>query len=114
MPELRTLKKRTEFVSAARGMKYVRPELLVQLNTGEDQGAGVGYTASKKVGGAVVRNRAKRRMRAIAREVLASRGRTGCHYVLVARAQTAHCDFAALRSSMNAACDHLHVRLDRP
>ena len=45
----------------------------------------VGFTATRKVGGAVVRNRAKRRMRAVARALLAELGMAGCDYVFVAR-----------------------------
>lgn len=46
----------------------------------------VGYTASKKVGNAVLRNRAKRRLRAVVRDVLATRDGGGSDYVLIARA----------------------------
>ena len=45
----------------------------------------VGFTSSKKVGNAVARNRAKRRLRALARAVLAAEGRAGWDYVLVGR-----------------------------
>lgn len=45
----------------------------------------VGVTASKKVGNAVTRNRAKRRLRALARSILATRGQPGHDYVLIAR-----------------------------
>ena len=48
----------------------------------------VGFTASRKVGNAVVRNRAKRRLRAAAAEILARDGRSGTDYVLIARAGT--------------------------
>ncbi len=48
----------------------------------------VGYTASKKVGGAVQRNRAKRRLRALAREILAAEAAPGHDYVLIARSET--------------------------
>jgi len=48
----------------------------------------VGFTASRKVGNAVVRNRAKRRLRAAAAEILSRDGRPGTDYVLIARAGT--------------------------
>lgn len=48
----------------------------------------VGFTATRKIGGAVVRNRAKRRLREAARRLLPELGRPGCDYVLIARMGT--------------------------
>ena len=56
----------------------------------------VGFTASRKVGNAVIRNRAKRRLRAAAAQVLTTGGRPGTDYVLIARAGTATRPYAAL------------------
>lgn len=66
----------------------------------------VGFTASKKVGNAVRRNRAKRRLRAIADEVLTERAEPGHDYVLIARAATVERDYGAL-------IDDLHFSLKR-
>jgi ribonuclease P protein component len=63
----------------------------------------VGFTASRKVGNAVVRNRAKRRLRAVAARVLSDMGRPGTDYVLIARAATAERPFAALLDDLEAA-----------
>ncbi len=64
----------------------------------------IGFTASKKVGNAVKRNLAKRRMRMIAREVLHGHGETGCDYVLIARAGlTIERDYQALRGDLEYA-----------
>jgi len=62
----------------------------------------VGFTASRKVGNAVVRNRAKRRLREVAR-VLAERGRPGTDYVLIARAGTADRPYMALVADLETA-----------
>lgn len=66
----------------------------------------VGFTASKKVGNAVRRNRAKRRMRALADSVLRDRAVGGYDYVLIARPATVDRDFSALS-------DDLHFSLKR-
>lgn len=89
------LTRRPEFQRvAARGRRYAAPGLVLQaLSRGEgDKAAGeeirLGLTASRKVGGAVERNRARRRLREAARQVLARNGAPGHDYVLVARRET--------------------------
>ena len=69
----------------------------------------VGFTASKKVGGAVVRNRARRRLRALAREVLLPEAAPGYDYVLIARAETATREYTALRADMRVALKRLKL-----
>jgi ribonuclease P protein component len=66
-------------------------------------GIRVGFTASRRVGGAVVRNRAKRRLRAAASNVLAYEARPRIDYVLIARAGTADRPFAALVADLQSA-----------
>jgi ribonuclease P protein component len=63
----------------------------------------VGFTASRKVGNSVVRNRAKRRMRAAAASILPDQGRPGTDYVLIARASTAERPFPALLADLQSA-----------
>lgn len=67
----------------------------------------VGFTATRKLGGAVVRNRAKRRLRAAAARVLAERGRPGTDYVLIARAGTVGRPYPALLADLETALRRL-------
>jgi ribonuclease P protein component len=104
-----TLKVRADFLRVAgAGRRSARPGLVVQAAPHRNGSRGVagirvGFTASKKVGNAVVRNRAKRRMRAAAASVLPAVGRPGTDYVLIARAGTADRPFAELVADLEAA-----------
>lgn len=76
-----------------------------------DAAARVGYTCSKKVGNAVARNRAKRRLRAAAAEILPGSARPGWDYVLIGRAETtASRPFAALLDDLSSAVSRVHAR----
>jgi len=105
---LATLKIRADFLRvAASRRKAVTPGLLLQAAARpldlEGRTVRVGFTASRKVGNAVVRNRAKRRLRAAAARILSGEGRPGTDYVLIARATTAERPFAALLQDLEAA-----------
>ena len=73
----------------------------------------VGFTASRKVGNAVVRNRAKRRLRAAAAEILARDGRCGTDYVLIARAGTGERRYAELLDDLASALRQVARQADR-
>ncbi len=87
---LEVMKRRADFLAAARARRQVTPGFIVQGRARDDGRAGVrvGFTASKKVGNAVARNRARRRLREVARAVLPRAGRPGWDYVLIARRDT--------------------------
>lgn len=63
----------------------------------------VGYTVSKKVGNAVARNRLKRRLRALAAELLPERGVSGADHVLIGRAGEVERPFDAMRAELQRA-----------
>jgi ribonuclease P protein component len=63
----------------------------------------LGITVTRKIGGAVVRNRMKRRFRALARELLPERGVAGADHVLIGRAGGVERDFALLRADLDKA-----------
>jgi len=86
-----TLTRRADFLAAARARHKATSGFIVQARPRRAGGPApdalrVGFTCSKKVGNAVARNRAKRRLRALARAVLPERGRPGWDYVLIGRA----------------------------
>jgi ribonuclease P protein component len=67
----------------------------------------VGFTVTKKIGGAVVRNRMKRRFRALAREVVPVKGIPGSDHVMIGRAKGVERDFGLLRNELAKALDGL-------
>lgn len=77
--------------------------LLVRERGDDDSGIRIGFTVTKKIGGAVVRNRMKRRFRALARELLPSDGIAGADHVLIGRAGGVERDFNELRRELSKA-----------
>jgi ribonuclease P protein component len=105
------LKKRADFLRAAAARRQGAPGLLLQGRDRQDgtDGVRVGFTCSRKIGNAVTRNRAKRRLRALAREVLPGAARPGWDYVLVGRpGTTVERDFALLRDDLVSALRGVH------
>jgi ribonuclease P protein component len=81
--------------------------LLVRDRADGDDARRVGFTVTKKIGGAVVRNRMKRRFRALARELLPVGGFAGSDHVLIGRSGGIERDFALLREEFTRALDKL-------
>ena len=88
VPKIQRLTKRSEFLACAKAPSTAKGAIVVQARPRDDDAAlvRVGFTATKRIGGAVERNRAKRRMREAARQLIPRLARPGHDYVLIARA----------------------------
>ncbi|HXE28066.1 MAG TPA: ribonuclease P protein component [Stellaceae bacterium] len=116
MAGLARLKRRPEFLAvAASRRRWVAPGLILQAaRRPEDSDLPpvprIGFTASRKVGIAVVRNRARRRLKAAAEQVLPQHGAPGFDYVAIARTETATRPFAELVADMTTAMERLNAK----
>lgn len=110
---LQVLQKRSDFLRAAKAKHRAKKGFVLQARhraaTEDIDGIRIGYTCSKKVGNAVARNRAKRRLRAIARATLPEYGRDGWDYVLIGRAAaTANAPYRDLCRDLRNAISEIH------
>jgi ribonuclease P protein component len=105
------MRKRADFLKAASAKRQSTPSFLLQARHRDDAlpETRVGFTCSKKVGNSVARNRAKRRLREIARLVLPDSAKMGWDYVLVGRAElTATHDFKEMQADLQRALTKVH------
>jgi ribonuclease P protein component len=105
--------KRADFLRAAQARRQGSPGFLLQARRRDDTDplVRVGFTCSKKLGNAVTRNRARRRLRAVAREVLPQGAEPGWDYVLVGRpGATVERPYALLLTDLRAALAQIHAR----
>ena len=106
-PQLFTIKKRATFVHIRDNGAFIRSNNInVQklLNQDLDDKIGIGFTASKKIGNAVKRNKAKRIMRELAKKILI-KGKTNSYYVLIAKPSILDTKFADLLEELERIID---------
>lgn len=99
MTKILTFKKRKDFLRVARGHYVATHNMVLQAtpSLSETDDIMVGYTATKKIGNAVIRNKSKRRLRAVVASVLRKYALAHIDYVFIARHSTAECDFQDLQ-----------------
>jgi ribonuclease P protein component len=109
------LKRRSDFLAAAKALHCARGAVVVQARAREDgdDALRLGFTATRRIGGAVVRNRAKRRLREAARLLAPLHAMDGCDYVFIARAGTASRPWDRLLDDMKTALIRLGGDLER-
>ena len=117
------IKKRSDFLAANRGKRYATPGFVLLIRDRQDDSSDVrlGITITKKVGNAVVRNRMRRRFRALAQEMLSTHGKAGADHILIGRDGGIERDFGDLRADMmkalgklcqNRSAEHVEARQD--
>ncbi len=102
------LTRRPDFLRVAEGrLKFAAKGVVLQARPAPagsaTEGVRLGFTATRRIGGAVARNRARRRLREAARQIMPEAARPGWDYVLVARAGTLTLPFAKLADDLRAA-----------
>ena len=103
------LKQRADFVAAAGGAKIPAAAFVLQArDRGDNYPARVGFTVSKKVGGAVERNRVRRRLREVVRLSAAERLLAGTDYVLIGRSPALDLPFDRMVEDFAGALGRLH------
>jgi ribonuclease P protein component len=113
--KIERLKKRPDFLACARASACARGAVLVQARPRDDMAlVRAGFTATKRVGGSVVRNRAKRRLREAARLLLPELARPGYDYVFIARGSVTTRPWPRLLDDVKSALIRLAAERDGP
>ena len=117
---LHTIKKRSDFLSAtAKGKKFVTGTFILQMLPRREQHppapqlSRLGFTVTKKMGNAVVRNRIKRRLREAVREKAQAHLLPGHDYVLISRHKALECPYTDLLRDMEFAFSRIATMKER-
>lgn len=102
---IQVLTKRSDFLSANKGLRNARPGFVLLTRPNGEQGMRFGITVTKKIGNAVIRNRMKRRFREILRAALPDSGLPNTDHVLIGRAGGVERDFAELEAELAQALE---------
>jgi ribonuclease P protein component len=114
-PRLATLKRRPEFLRVRAGARFATAAFVLEASrrSGQAEEARFGFTVSKQVGGAVERNRIRRRLKAAVRDVLLEHARRDFDYVLIARRPALDAVYASLVSELIHALQRVHAARGR-
>jgi ribonuclease P protein component len=105
------LRRRQDFLAAAQGSSRATTGAVVQMRRREDgEPPRIGYTVTRKLGGAVIRNRIRRRLREAVRTGASGCFRPGHDYVIIGRSTTLGRPFGKLVADIIAVVDYLHGR----
>ncbi len=103
------LTRRSQFLAANQGLRVARAGFVLLALANGNAGLRFGVTVTKRIGNAVVRNRMKRRFRALLRELLPLYGAADHDHVLIGREGGVERDFAALRTELIAALERVRA-----
>lgn len=115
MAQLARITNRKDYLAvAATGRKWVTPAFVLQTKVISDEGHAphVGFTVTKKVGNAVVRNRVRRRLKEVAREIFPLKATDGRDYVVIGRYAALDIDYVRLKKDMKWALNKLDANAD--
>lgn len=114
MTKILTFKKRRDFLRVAKGFYVATHNMVLQATHSLSDNCNyfVGYTATKKIGNAVIRNLSKRRLRAIVHKNLSIYGLKCIDYVFIAKKTTHSCDFSELEKDVIYAIKKINKNFD--
>jgi len=101
--DLKSLTRRADFLAANKGLRVARHGFILLARDNDGQGKRFGITVTKRIGNAVVRNRMKRRFRALLRELLPGEGLADTDHVVIGREGGIERNFCKLREELTAA-----------
>ncbi len=110
------IRARTDFIALRNGRRWSTSTLILQSLTRADLDSNcrVGYTVTKKVGNAIVRNRIKRRLREAVRQSFPGHALLGHDYALIAKQRALNADFSKIVQDLKTALDRVHSNGQKP